>query len=451
MKTTDMTKGSPMRLMLLFALPVAITNLGQQFYMIADAAIVGRGVGVDALAAVGCTDWTYWVILWSVASMTQGFATFVARYFGKHDYKMMNKSITMSAVLSLTIAAFFTVVGLILAKPILMLLGTPENILADAATYLTVMVAGTVVVTGYNLASAILRAFGDGKTPLISMIIAAALNIILDLVFIMVFDLGVFGAALASVISQTVAFLFCGVRIFRVGCVRLDREAWRLDFSMLRQLLIFGLPLAVQYVVINISGMICQSTINLQGSSFIAGYTSVSKLYGLLESTAIAFGSAFTTFASQNFGAGNFDRLKKGVKTCIALALCASAVIMAIVLPLRGVLPQFFIDKSEAGADIALEVASTYLLHMVLFLPVLYLIYVYRGNFQSIGDSLWSMISGFCEAAARIVLAKVIINLCGRSTLFFVEPAAWIAALLFVMVPYYFCREKLMSRNRTDI
>ncbi len=443
-----MTTGSPIRLMLMFALPVIITNLGQQFYMIADAAIVGRGVGVDALAAVGCTDWTYYVILWSVSVMTQGFATFVARYFGKNDYERMNKAITMSALLSLLIAVIFTATGLVFARPILELLGTPEKLLPDALTYLSTMVAGTVVVTGYNLSAAVLRAFGDGKTPLIAMVMAALLNIALDLAFVLGLELGVFGAAMASVISQTVAFIFCTVKIFKIDCVKLDRAAWIFDFRLFIKLLTFGLPLAIQYVVINIGGMVCQSTVNLQGSDFIAGYTAVSKLYGLLESSAIALGAAFTTFASQNFGAGNYQRLRGGVKKCLLLALGGSAVIMAIVLPLRRILPQFFIDISEEGAAAAIDVAATYLLYMVLFLPVLYIIYVYRGNFQSIGDSKWSMISGFAECGIRMLMAKLFIKLFGKNTLFFIEPFAWIAALVFVMVPYYICRGKILSQHK---
>lgn len=447
MKITDMTRGNPIKLMLAFALPVIITNLGQQFYMIADAAIVGRGIGVDALAAVGCTDWTYWVVLWSVGAMTQGFATFVSRYFGKQDYKMMNRSIAVSAVLSLVIAAVFTVLGLILAKPILILLETPETILSDAVTYLTTMLAGTVVITGYNLTAAILRAFGDGRSPLIAMVIAAVLNILLDLLFVMVFKMGVFGAALASVISQTVALVFCTVKIFRIECVRLDRSAWAFDRELLFRIGTFGLPLALQYAAINIGGMLVQSTINLQGAGFIAGYTATCKLYGILESTAISLGASFTTFVSQNFGAGNYKRVRRGVLTCFVIAVCASLIIMLIVLPLSGVLPRFFIDKTEAGAAEALEVGAHYLFNMTLFLPVLYLVYVYRSHFQSIGDSLWSMISGFAESGIRIVMAKLFITWLGTEVLFFIEPFAWIAAWLFVMVPYYICRNKRLPKE----
>jgi len=447
LKTTDMTRGNPAKLMLQFAFPVILTNLGQQLYMIVDAAIVGRGVGVDALAAVGCTDWTYWVILWAVSVMTQGFATFVARYFGKQDHKMMNKSITMSALLSLAIAVTFTVAGLVFARPVLTLLETPAHILDDATTYLSTMIAGTLIVTGYNLAAAVLRAFGDGKSPLIAMIIAAVLNILLDLLFVMVFKWGVFGAALASIMSQMVAFLFCVVKILKIECVKLDKEAWQWDGKLFMQLLLFGLPLAVQYVVINVGGMIVQSTINLQGSSFIAGYTSVSKLYGMLEATAIAMGAAFTTFCSQNYGAGNYVRVRKGVKTCTYLALGAAAVIMAIVLPLRSVLPQLFIDSAEAGAVEALAVSVRYLTIMVLWLPVLYMVYVYRSQLQSMGDSMWSMISGFGESAVRIVMGKVIVLWLGSSTLFYVEPFSWLAACLFVLVPYYCTRDKMLPKE----
>ncbi len=447
LKIKDMTKGSPTKLMLGFAIPVAITNLGQQFYQIADAAIVGRGIGAHALAAVGCTDWTYWVVLWSISAMTQGFATFVSRYFGKRDYKMMNKSITMSSLLALIVALIFTVLGIFLAEPILTLLKTPDDILPDAVTYLTTMLAGTVIVTGYNLTAAILRAFGDGRSPLTAMIAAAVMNILLDLVFIMVLQLGVFGAAIASVISQTAAFIICASRILKIGCVKLDREAWMPDMRVIIRLGTFAIPLAAQYVVINVGGMIVQSTVNLQGAAFIAGYTAVSKLYGILESTAISFGAAFTTFVSQNFGAGNFKRIRKSVATCIVLAITAALIIMAIVLPLSGILPQFFINKAEEGTAEALAVGTHYLINMTLFLPVLYLIYVYRSNFQSIGDSFWSMLSGFGESAVRILMAKLFIMWLGTNVLFFVEPFSWIAALLFVMVPYYICRGKTLPKN----
>lgn len=446
-RVTDMTQGSPAKLMFRFAVPVIFTNLGQQLYQIADAAIVGRGVGVDALAAVGCTDWTYWMVMWSVSVMVQGFATYVSRFFGKQDRAMTNKAITTSVYLSFIISGIFTVLGVILARPILELLRTPteRDILNNAVIYLTTMISGISIVAFYNLASAILRAFGDSKSPLIAMIIAAVMNILLDLLFVMVFHWGVFGAAIASVMSQCVAFGFCVRKILQIEYVKLDKAAWKWDSKLCGEMAKFGIPLALQYVIIHLGGMIVQSTINDQGGSFVAGYTAVNKLYGLLECSAIALGASFTTFASQNFGAGNHRRVRRGVNVAMFLSVAVAAALMAIVLPLRSILPQVFMDMSESGADNAIYVASRYLTNMILALPILYLVYVHRNNLQAIGISSWSLVSGIAEAAIRVVIAKAFYPIFGVESLFFIEPFAWVMAWVFVLVPYYFYQRKLLS------
>lgn len=443
-QVTNMTRGNPYKLMLKFVGPVVLTNLGQQLYQLVDAAIVGRGVGVDAFAAVGCTDWTYWMVMWSVSVMTQGFATFVSRYFGKQDKAMTNKAITTSVYLSLIIAAIFTVAGVLLARPILELLRTPteNDIMKNAVIYLTTMISGIVIVAFYNLTAAILRAFGDSKSPLIAMVIAAVLNVLLDLLFVMVFQWGVFGAAFASVLSQTVAFVFCTMKIRRIDYVQLDKKAWAWDGKLAGEILRFGLPLAIQYVIIHLGGMIVQSTINDQGGSFVAGYTAVNKLYGLLECTAISLGAAFTTYGSQNFGAGDYKRVRRGVNVAIVLAVGVATALMLIVLPMRQLLPQIFIDLSEPGAPEAIDVAARYLTNMILSLPVLYLVYVHRNNLQAIGIASWSLVSGIAEALSRVVMAKFCFPFTGVEILFYVEPVAWLMAWLFVLVPYYFYQKK---------
>lgn len=449
-KVMNMTDGKPMKLMLRFALPVILTNLGQQLYQIVDAAIVGRGVGVNALAAVGCTDWTYWTVMWSVSAMTQGFATFVSRNFGKNDRDKTNKSITASVYLTLIISVIFTVIGVIGARPILVLLRTPTEgkILTQAVTYLTVMFSGIIVVAFYNLAAAILRAFGDSKTPLIAMITAAVLNVLLDLLFVIALGWGVFGAAFASVLSQLIAFIFCAARILGIEYVKLNKNAWAWDGRLTGEMARFGIPLALQYVIINLGGMIVQATINDQGDSFVAGYTAVNKLYGLLECSAISLGAAFTTFASQNYGAGNYKRVRRGVNVAMLLAVSASLVLMVAVLPLRSLLPRLFIDTSDAGAVDAIRVAAAYLTNMILSLPILYLVYVHRNNLQAIGNSSWSLVSGIAEALSRVVMAKLIFNAAGVKTLFYIEPVAWLMAWLFVLVPYYFYQRKLLKLDR---
>ena len=409
-----------------------------------DAAIVGRGVGVDALAAVGCTDWTYWLLMWSVAVMVQGFATFVSRYFGKQDRDMTNKAITMSIYLTAAISAVFLIAGVLAARPVLELLRTPKTILPDAVTYLTTMVCGIVVVAFYNLTSAILRAFGDSKTPLAAMIIAAVLNVLLDLLFVMVLPWGVFGAAFASVLSQCVALVFCTLKILRIEYVQLDKTAWRFDGKLCGEMAKFGIPLAIQYVAIHLGGMIVQSTINDQGASFVAGYTTINKLYGLLECSAIALGASFTTYGSQNFGAGNFKRVRRGVNVAMVLAVSAACLLAAIVLPLRYQLPQLFIKISEEGAVEAIDVAARYLRNMILSLPILYLVYVHRNNLQAIGIASWSLVSGVAEAASRVVMAKFCMPFTGVEILYYVEPVAWLMAWVFVLIPYYFYQRRLL-------
>ena len=441
-RVTNMTTGSPYKLMLRFAVPVIIANMLQQMYQMVDAAIVGRGVGVDALAAVGCTDWTYWMVMWSVTVMVQGFATFVSRYFGRQDSAMTNKAITGSIYLCLVLSAIFSIGGIILARPILTLLRTPDQLFSDAVVYLTTMYAGIVIVAFYNLASSILRAFGDSKTPLVAMIIAALLNIALDLLFVMVFSWGVFGAAFASVLSQCVAFVYCGVKILRIEYVKLDRRAWGIDWQLIGEMAKFGIPIAIQYVIIHLGGMIVQSTINDQGASFVAGYTAVNKLYGLLECTAIALGAAFTTFGSQNFGAGNFKRVRRGVNVAMILAATIACLLASIVLPLRYMLPQIFIDMAEPGAPEAINVAARYLVNMILSMPILYLVYVHRNNLQAIGIASWSLVSGIAEAVSRVVMAKFLFPFTGVEIMFYVEPVAWLFAWLFVLIPFYCYQRK---------
>lgn len=444
-RTVDMTRGNPVRHILSFAFPLLLTNLGQQLYMIVDAAIVGRGVGMKALAAVGATDWTYWLVLWTVIGLTQGFATFVSRSFGDKNYDGMNKVIAMSTLLSAASGIVMTVVGIAASAPLLQLLKTPADILNDAHTYLVTMISGILVVTAYNMASSILRALGDGKTPLIAMVIAALLNVGLDCLFVFAFGWGIFGAAIASVLSQLVAFLYCLFRIFAVDCIKIDPEMWKPDWKLIRQMLLFGVPICLQYMTISIGGILLQSAVNLQGSIFIAGYTATNKVFGLFEASGTSLGLAAATFLGQNYGAGLYDRVKKGVKTASVIAVISGIVVFVIMYVIRYPLLQFFLDVSEDGAAQALEVAVRYLIVMILFLIVLYLIHVFRNALQAMEVSLWSLLSGIAECICRMFMAKVVVHWIGSDALFFSEPLAWFSALLCVVLPYFYYRAKRLK------
>ena len=444
-RTVDMTVGSPTKHILKFAFPLILANMGQQLYAIADASIVGRGVGVKALAAVGATDWIYFMILWTIINLTQGFSTFVSRYFGEKNFAKLNKSIAMSTLLSGFIGILLTVVGILAARPLLSLMHTPIDIIGEATAYLLIMIGGTIVVTAYNLASSVLRAFGDGKSPLIAMVIAAILNIGLDLLFVFPFDWGIYGAALASVLSQLVSFLFCLIRLNRIECIHLDRQAFRVDWADIKELLVFSLPLALQSITIALGGIFLQSVINLQGSVFIAGYTATNKMYGLMECSAIALGLACSTFLAQNYGAGLYGRVRKGVKAASLIATGMALAVFVILLLIRWDLLQLFLDVNQENGFEALEVAVRYLTYMIFFLVILFLIHVFRNALQALQISLWSMLSGFAELACRLFMAFVAISWIGTDALFLSEPLAWAGALAFVMIPYFFYQRKLLK------
>lgn len=450
-KVTDMTVGSPTKHLIAFALPLMATNLGQQLYMIADAAIVGRGVGVDALASVGATDWIYWLVLWAAIGFAQGFSTFVSRFFGDKNYERMNKTIAMSTVLCIATSIPLTVGAILAAKPLLLLLGTPSDILGGATVYLVAMVSGTPIIMAYNMASSILRALGDGKTPLLAMIIAALLNIGLDLLFILVFHWGILGAAIASLLAQLVSFIFCLIKIRTISCVKLTRETWRLDFPFMWELLKFGFPISLEYIVISFGGIVLQSAVNVQGREFIAGYTATNKLYGLLESSSISLGHAVSTFLAQNYGAGNFDRFKKGCRSAFLILVGMALAVMGIALLIREYLLLMFLDTTKEGAAEALDIGVHYLTIVAVCLVILYLIHLYRNALQAMGISVWSMLSGFSECAVRIVMSLVVINYIGRDAIFFAEPAAWLAALITVVIPYLYYQKKLLNKKEEAV
>lgn len=445
-RTIDMTVGSPAKHILRFAIPLILTNVGQQLYMIADAAIVGRGVGVKAFAAVGATDWSYWMILWTVGGLTQGFSTFVARAFGEKNHREMNRFIATSVVLCVLIGGSLTVLGLSAARPLLRLLHTPADILPGATAYLMTMVGGTLAVMGYNMAAAILRALGDGRTPLNAMIIAALLNIALDCLFVFVLDWGIVGAAAASVLAQLVSFLYCSASILKIDMVKLDREAWKPDPDKIKSMLLFGLPIALQYVVITLGGMILQSSVNLQGSIFIAGYTATNKLYSFLQCFAMSFGVAACTFIAQNYGAGRFDRVKQGVVDSVKIVTITAVIMTTISLVTRWQILRVFLDVEEAGGTEALAVAVRYLTIMSLFFVIQHILHVFRNVLQALGVAVWFMASGVAEFVARLFLSKVAIHYMGTDALFIAEPASWLGAMLCVFLPYFYYKKKLLTK-----
>ena len=289
-KEKDMTSGPSGRQIFFFALPLMMGNIFQQAYTLVDTAVVGQVVGVNALAALGSSDWFNWMSLGVCSGLTQGFSILIAQQYGAKNVREMKRSLAVSLVLSLAAAVVLAALFLLLSRPVLTWMGTREEIIGDALVYVRIMFAGIPIVMTYNWLSSVLRAVGDGKTPLMAMGIASIVNIVLDILFVAGFGLGIPGAAAATLIAQVCSCLFCARHIRKTPVLHFSRQDFQPDKALVSKLFKLGTPVALQNTIISIGGMILQSIVNSFGVIFVAGFTAANKLYGLLEIAASSFG-----------------------------------------------------------------------------------------------------------------------------------------------------------------
>lgn len=444
-KIRDMTTGKPLPLIISFALPLMVGNIFQQLYTVVDTMVVGKALGVDALAALGATDWLYWMLLGMIQGVTQGFGILMAREFGAKQYESLRSVVGSSTSLSALSALLFLILGQMVAKPILVLLNTPPEILEWSLLYLRIMFLGIPIVMAFNLLATILRSLGDGQTPLQAMIVAALSNIALDLLFVLVFHWGIAGAAIATVIAQGISSVYCLLKIRKIEFMRLHRSHFALKPAMAGRLLSLGSPMAAQNAIIAVGGMIIQGVVNGYGVAFIGGFTAANKLYGVLEIAATSYGYAMITYVGQNLGAGKIHRIKNGMRWAITVALGTSAIIAAVMLVFGQYIIGAFISGSPEEAAAALKVGVVYLGIMSICLPVLYILHVTRSAVQGMGNTVLPMVSGIAEFIMRTGGVLILPALMGENGIFIAEVLAWLGADL-ILVPSYFVMLKRISR-----
>lgn len=450
-KTIVMTKGNPYKLILQFALPLMLGNIFQQMYTLVDTMVVGKGVGVDALAAVGASDWLNWMSLGMLSGIAQGFSIPMAQEFGAGHKEKLRKTIGNAIVLSAVCAVVFVVVLQAAALPVLKLLKTPEEILPTALLYIRIFFTGIPVSMAYNVLAATLRAMGDGKSPLYAMVVASITNIVLDIVFVIVLPFGVAGAAAATLIAQLVAAIYCYIALSRIGGLKLQKEDFIPETYRIVHLLKLSMPLAFQNCIICIGGMIVQFVVNGFGVLFIAGYTATNKLYGLLEMAAVSFGYAISTYVGQNVGAGEFKRLRSGHIASLVVSLATSVVITTVMLFFGKVFIGMFLSGTVEEVEMAGEVAWRYLLFMSLALPALYLLYVYRSALQGMGNTLIPMLSGILEFIMRTGMVLGLTRLLGSDGIFWAEISAWIGAAVLLGISYYVIMAKKYKKEEATV
>lgn len=446
-RTKNMTEGKPVSLILTFALPLMAGNVFQQLYTVVDTMVVGKVLGVGALAALGAADWLNWMMLGVIQGLTQGFAILMAQEFGAKKMERLRKVIGNATVLAILSAAVLLTAGQLIAAPVMRLLQTPEAIMRDAMLYLRFMFAGVPIVMAYNLFAATLRALGDGKTPLHAMVVASVVNIVLDILFVIGFGWGIAGAAAATLIAQMVSGLFCLRHIRRLEMLAFTRQDFIPELSLTARLFGFGTPMALQNAIIAVGGMIVQTVVNGFGVLFIAGFTATNKLYGVLEIAATSYGYAMITYVGQNMGAGRIDRIRKGMRAAMGIAMLTAALIGILMLVFGKVILGWFISGTPEQVEQTMQIAYFYLAIMSIFLPVLYILHVTRSAIQGMGNTMLPMVSGIAEFVMRAVTAIALPLLVGETGIFFAEILAWAGADVILVSSYF---AVLKSRFRGD-
>lgn len=447
MKT--MTEGNPGKLILTFALPLMAGNVFQQLYTVVDTMVVGKYLGVGALAALGASDWMNWMMLGVVQGFAQGFAIRMAQEFGAGKYDSLRKVIGNSGVLALISSLALVLIGQLAARPVLTLLQTPADIMGGALLYLRIMFLGLPVVMAYNLFASILRSLGDGQTPLQAMAVASVTNIVLDLLFVLVFHWGIAGAAAATLAAQLVSGLFCLYHICRLEILQMSASDFHMERNLGGKLMALGFPMAFQNCIIALGGMIVQSVVNGFGVLFIAGFTATNKLYGILEIAATSYGYAMITYVGQNLGAGKPKRIRQGMRSALVIAVITSIVIAAVMLLFGKTILNWFISGTPEETAQTLRIAYFYLAVMSVCLPVLYLLHVIRSCLQGLGNTLLPMASGIAEFIMRTGTALLLPLVIGETGIFYAEAAAWLGADMILAVSWLVVSRKLPGEQET--
>ena len=413
--TKNMTEGSPAKLILGFAIPMLMGMLFQQVYSFVDTIIVGRYLGVNALAAVGSTGSISFLIIGFCVGVCSGFTLPVAQRFGAKDYNGLRKFVGNSALVAAFIAAVLTIITALLCRNILEWMQTPSDIIDDAYNYILVAFIGIPVTMLYNLLSGYIRALGDSTTPVIYLVISSFLNIGLDILFIVPFQMGVFGASLATVLSQLISAILCFLHILlKFEILHLKKDDWRLEPQYVRTTLSMGLPMGLQYSITAIGSVILQASVNPLGSIAVASMTACGKISGFMMCPLDALGSTMATYTGQNVGAGKLERVGKGLKASILSGWVYSVVAFGVAFFLGKNLMEIFVESDDLL--IKAQVIDQGYLNLVIALaayPLLTLVNTVRFTIQGMGFSGFAVFAGVAEMIARALVGLMLVPIFG--------------------------------------
>lgn len=427
----DLTKGSPLKLILEFAFPVCMGNIFQLFYSLADTRIVGSYIGKNALAAVGSTNSLNSMIIGFLLGMTNGFAIIVARYFGAKKYEDMKKSVAATFEIGIIVSVLFTVISVVFLKDILKVLNTPEDITDMASDYFVIILAGMTASMLYNVCSGILRAVGDSFTPLCFLVGSTLCNVGLDLLFIRVFDMGVKGAAYATVISQILSFVLCLTYMWvKYPILRVGRNDFIISGALAKEMCSTGFSMGFMLSLINIGSVALQTCINSFGENIIIAHTAARKITDVFMLPFTVFGTTMATYCGQNLGAGEYARIRQGVK--IVLLITWVWCVMVIIVSYTAA--PFLIRMVTGNSDReVIETAQLYLKIDTLLYFVCTLICILRNVMQGIGDSITPIVSSAIELITKVAVAVFLTPYLDYMAIILAEPISWVLMVIPIL------------------
>ena len=442
----DMTEGSPARLILFFTLPLIAGNIMQQLYAFIDTLLVGRFLGLEALAAVGCTGSLMFLLLGFVIGLTSGLAIYTGQRYGAKDATGVRESAAACIALSFVIAVFLSIVGFFACRPLLELMHTPEELLDNATGFFSIICGGAMFATSALMAANILRSLGDSKMPTFILGCGIAINIALELLFLLVFGWGVPGAALATVVSWAIAtgvFLLYIAR--RVPELHVRREDWRLSWSFLRAHLAIGLPMGFQATIIAFGAVILQVALNGLGAASVAAYAAAQKVDTIAMMPMMSFGAAMAAYTAQNYGAGKFSRIRTGVRTCCRMSVGFSLLAGALVIAAGPYFMTLFVGPEEVEA---IRLGQTYFLVNGLTYWILSLLFIFRYTLQGLGQSIVPTVAGVMELIMRATAGIVLVDALGFLGACLGNPMAWLGSCVPLAIAYIMTVRRLPKEVR---
>lgn len=446
--TKDMTNGSIMKNIIKFCLPLMVGNLFQQFYNMADIIIVGQFVGKTALSAVGSVGSLNFLVIGSVIGLCTGFTVPVAQRFGAQDYVALKKYIANIIYTTGVLAVVITVAAVLLTNPLLKLLNTPADIYEDAYNYIVIIFAGIGATILYNILASIVRALGDSKTPLYFLVFSSILNVALDILLITQFDMGVRGAAIATVFSQFVSGVLCLVYVKKkFPVLHVTKETRGLNFKYIGNLIKNGIPLALQFSITAVGSVMLQSCVNGLGADAIAAVTIGGKTQLMITLPSETIGATMTVFCGQNLGAGKIDRIKKGVGRGVVLAGCYTIIGFFVARFLGPYISLLFISGGEASV---IGLAQQYIDMGSYFYFILSVLFLFRNSIQGLGYSSVAMFAGVFELVARAIMGFGFVNTLGYDAACIANPVAWIAADIFLIPAYLVIVKKIEEKYSAE-